>query len=427
MLLARLLVPAGAKPPSLAALRKDVTAAAGPLTDDGWSAAVAALADAGLATLPGPPARPAGRGKPVAMHLTDAGRSAAVDHHGWLLGRAKLTAARIAKHWAGRPSPPPVGDVALTLLYLKPTAAKPLRTAAAKIAGPVDDAAWSAAVSALVSAGLVNDPAPPPPAAKGAAPAKQPPIELTDAGRSAAHGWLGDVPGGARWPQVVAGHLFPATRPPGQRSAARDGNRLAGLLVGEALDVGPAETVTEAVAAAVCRDLGFPDLRSMEALTTAVIGRRLGKPLPAGMTVTDRNRLVTQVVLGTPKDTADVLRAAAVRQWATGGPPAADANPGGGDQSLAAFAAAVRRAAAATPTGRWGDKVFISHVHRHMPGHPSLEAFKRRLVEANTEGLVRLHQADLMAALDPADVRASETAYLSAVFHFVSSEPGGKP
>ncbi len=215
VLLARLLVPAGAKPPSLAALRKDVSAAAGPLTDDQWSAAVAALADAGLATLPGPPARTATRATPAPAHLTGAGRSAVVDRHAWLLAGHKLTADRIAKHWAGRPSPAAIGDVALTFLYLKPMPAKSLRTATAKVTGPVDEAAWSAALAALASAGLVDGLSPPPPT-KRAAVAKPPAVRLTDAGRSAGAHWLGDVPAGARWPQVVAGPLFPATPPPGE-------------------------------------------------------------------------------------------------------------------------------------------------------------------------------------------------------------------
>jgi hypothetical protein len=45
--------------------------------------------------------------------------------------------------------------------------------------------------------------------------------------------------------------------------------------------------------------------------------------------------------------------------------------------------------------------------------------FKDRLIEANRQGLIRLSRADLVEAMDPADVRASETTWLNAVFHFV--------
>ena len=85
----------------------------------------------------------------------------------------------------------------------------------------------------------------------------------------------------------------------------------------------------------------------------------------------------------------------------------------------------MNRAAAASPTGWFGDdKVFISHVHRQMGDGPSLDSFKRRLVEANTAGLVQLARADLVAAMDPADVSASEVTYLTAEFHFVRVEKG---
>ena len=51
-----------------------------------------------------------------------------------------------------------------------------------------------------------------------------------------------------------------------------------------------------------------------------------------------------------------------------------------------------------------------------------LPAFKQRLVEANREGLLRLSRADLVSAMDPADVRESETRYLNAEFHFILIE-----
>jgi hypothetical protein len=48
-----------------------------------------------------------------------------------------------------------------------------------------------------------------------------------------------------------------------------------------------------------------------------------------------------------------------------------------------------------------------------------LADFKNRLVEANQQGLLHLSKADLPEAMDPNDVRESETPYLNAVFHFV--------
>lgn len=89
-----------------------------------------------------------------------------------------------------------------------------------------------------------------------------------------------------------------------------------------------------------------------------------------------------------------------------------------------AFAARVLKAARASKTGRFGDdKVFISHVLRQLTdegaGVNDAEAFKDRLVSVHRRGLLSLSRADLVEAMDPKDVDASETRYLSATFHFV--------
>ncbi len=184
-LLARLAVPAGRLPPTMAALRKGVAGVVGPLTDAGWSAAVAALTDAGLATAATASAAPAARrgtGRPAPLHLTGPGRTAAQDRLGSLADGRPLTARKVQSHWAHRQPRSAVPAVLLTVLYVEPLAVKPLRTAVQKVTGPLDDAAWSAAVSAALSAGHVNAPAPPP--ARPLAP--RPSLALTDAGRAAA-------------------------------------------------------------------------------------------------------------------------------------------------------------------------------------------------------------------------------------------------
>jgi hypothetical protein len=89
-----------------------------------------------------------------------------------------------------------------------------------------------------------------------------------------------------------------------------------------------------------------------------------------------------------------------------------------------AFAARVLAAARASKTGRFGnDKVFISHVFRQLADEGAavsdVEAFKDRLISAHRRGLLSLSRADLVEAMDPKDVDASEARYLSATFHFV--------
>ena len=48
-----------------------------------------------------------------------------------------------------------------------------------------------------------------------------------------------------------------------------------------------------------------------------------------------------------------------------------------------------------------------------------LDAFKSRLVEAHRADLLTLVRADLVEAMDPQDVAASEARYLNATFHFI--------
>jgi hypothetical protein len=108
------------------------------------------------------------------------------------------------------------------------------------------------------------------------------------------------------------------------------------------------------------------------------------------------------------------------------GAAAAEAKPA---EDLAAFAAQVLDAARRSPSGWFGDdRVFISHVWRqykrkHGRAGLALELFKVKLVEANRQRLLSLARADMAPQLDQKDVKASETNYLSATFHFVCVEP----
>ena len=90
----------------------------------------------------------------------------------------------------------------------------------------------------------------------------------------------------------------------------------------------------------------------------------------------------------------------------------------------AAFAAHVLAAARASKTGRFGDdKVFISHVLRQLTDEGArvidAEKFKNRLFSVHSKRLLSLSRADLVEAMDPKDVEASETRYRNATFHFV--------
>jgi hypothetical protein len=120
---------------------------------------------------------------------------------------------------------------------------------------------------------------------------------------------------------------------------------------------------------------------------------------------------------------ADVHEAASAAALSA---PAQSANPPpDGD---AAFADDVRAAAAAARDGTFGDrKVFVSAVWGELQHNPrwaalTLDELKARLVAAHRAGQLALARADLVAAMDPALVAASEIVTDGARFHFVVKE-----
>lgn len=106
-----------------------------------------------------------------------------------------------------------------------------------------------------------------------------------------------------------------------------------------------------------------------------------------------------------------------------------------GAVDLAAFARTVLALAQqidADPTvegharGRFGRKVFLAAVRCALAGSEyarlSRATVDRLLIDAHREGLVELARADLVAAMDPAEVRDSEVRHLEASYHFVVAE-----
>jgi hypothetical protein len=182
--------------------------------------------------------------------------------------------------------------------------------------------------------------------------------------------------------------------------------------------------------------LGFPENSAKKfdiaAVKAAVLQRELGDHR-AGTVSKQSDRLLAKT-LGARNDKADELRLAALRQWLdqdAAGPPAAPPTNANGpppqtDEALElkTFAARVLEAARSSPSGRFGDKVFIAHVWRAARNDPALgslglDEFKHRLGEANQVRLLDLSRADMVEAMDQADVHESETRYQGATFHFV--------
>jgi hypothetical protein len=132
------------------------------------------------------------------------------------------------------------------------------------------------------------------------------------------------------------------------------------------------------------------------------------------------------------------LRDALVRAWIAeeplGPPSAGAAAPTSGDRAgsgaaAGSLVAAARAAAAAATTGRFGEhKVFIAAVWRALRATPEwaelpLPELKQALLAAHQRGELVLARADLVAAMDPDLVAASEAAADGASFHFVVREP----
>jgi CheY-like chemotaxis protein len=80
--------------------------------------------------------------------------------------------------------------------------------------------------------------------------------------------------------------------------------------------------------------------------------------------------------------------------------------------------------------GRFGpDNVFISSIWVQLAGDPrfrgtSFDEFKRLLIDANRRGLLVLARADMIGAMDAAEVRDSEIIDRGSNFHFVQDSGG---
>jgi hypothetical protein len=292
---------------------------------------------------------------------------------------------------------------------------------------PIDAGAWDGLVEELVAARLIE----------------KKPLKLTDEGRKRALDLLGltDLPAKADWRTIRDSLLVPAALgiPSGAAQARERVKKQEGLgawLIRQryGLASGAGHTVSAVLEALACKELGYPGETSLSAVCDLILSKLVESPVP--LTKDQLGRQLVQAAAGTRSADLSSLRTAAIRAWLDGnkkgpsqtaGQSPTSAEPGE-PFDLAAFAATALAAARNSPTGRFGDnKVFISHVWRQLEGEPhlpirSLAEFKQRLVEANHAGLLRLSRADLVQAMGPEDVQASQTDYLSAQFHFVLLE-----
>lgn len=211
-------------------------------------------------------------------------------------------------------------------------------------------------------------------------------------------------------------------------------------------DLGKAKTLAGAVDRLAWRQLGVETDAPFRALD---VQRHLLKhlvPADARLEAESFRRMVATRALGAPNLPA--MQSAAVKRWLAdtkaatiavkpekAAPPMvvpkAPENSNRGETSLDEFAAAVTAAARRPGVTRFhDDRAFIGSIWENMRGRAPvfdmpLDQFKEKLVAAHRQRLLRMSRADLVQAMDPAEVARSEARYMSATFHFVALSAGG--
>jgi hypothetical protein len=271
------------------------------------------------------------------------------------------------------------------------------------------------------------------------------PYRLTDAGRDSALEFLGirELPPRTNWNTLRTRYLVPKAlglpdaSPETLKRINRKPNLEAVLLAARyELPAGAGASLKTALEALACKELGYPEEATVEAVKARVLSKLMGsnERLP----LKEIQKQLPRVAVGARNSKPDALRDALLQHWAdptsAAQPAPAPAAPRHPEPEhvekfdLPAFAETVKAAARDCPGGRFGDnKVFINHVWRHLqnePGFPRLDraAFKNALAEANHAGLLKLSRADLVQVMNENDVQESETPYLDAVFHFILIE-----
>lgn len=208
-----------------------------------------------------------------------------------------------------------------------------------------------------------------------------------------------------------------------EASAVRGADGLAAGVLADAYGLElEAPTLARVVDQIVHRQLtGAPGTLTLAGARKALLEQALGRPVSGDWTAAAR-ALAAQH-LGVIGAEAAQLTAGLAEQWVRGEANAID-------DPLARFAAGARNAAELVPPeGRFGrNRVFIAALHevcRRLPfaRGQDLPSFKEQLVEAHRSGLLVLHRADLVGAMDGNLVSASEVQYLHATFHFLGTEP----
>jgi hypothetical protein len=263
-------------------------------------------------------------------------------------------------------------------------------------------------------------------------------LALTRAGQARLSAALGiaSPPRAATWKEFKAKYLPRlicanprAARPPSDPRATLLAERLG-------VSVKRGETRREHVLETwLKKDLQIPGRVSLETVGAALLGRELGlRPRQTRAAILRQSSLLLS---GATQDTTEAVTDALTLRWLfseaasrgateNGTRGSAGTANGGLDAAFVSRAAAKIQHASRGPRARaFGpNKVFIASVWESLAADPEMMVlgeggFKALLVEAHRRGLVDLSRADLVAAMDPKDVAASETRHRNATYHFI--------
>lgn len=190
-------------------------------------------------------------------------------------------------------------------------------------------------------------------------------------------------------------------------------------------------TAATVVNAWLARTLGFPQSKKVDfsSLRAALLARELKLPPRGGLS--DVASLAAATLSGATSGKSEAVLDALVLRWLFEDAPtprSASVPGAGGEHDLTRFVAKVNAASEGPGVRRYGpNKVFIASVWEELGSDPELAelgeaGFKRLLLEAHRRGLLLLSRADLVAAMDPKDVTASETTHQNATYHFIQQE-----
>ena len=234
------------------------------------------------------------------------------------------------------------------------------------------------------------------------------------------------------WPAFLAEVVVPAAMSvEPEQVQVKTGDDLVALLLAQHFDL-PVDgclSLPRVLNAIVWRSLGED---SDERLTSGALQRTVLKKELTGTRIKEPTRLariLSAKVSGARAAGAASSRQAILRDWLAGkGEPEAERDVPAPEMRIETFAEAALSAARDPQTVRFGThKAFIDSVFERFlstkkaPGM-ELPTFKQQLVAAHRKGLLTLARADLVEAMDPKRVAASETHYLNTTFHFVEAD-----